>query len=102
MAKLTDLQRKRIIAAHVANGVSQRKLAAKYGVSATTIRRVLKGDAQLAQKVAQKKEENTASILSFMDTQKNDVCDLLKNLLAAINDPKKIEATCNDVWHHCR
>lgn len=92
MAKLTDKQRKKIIAESV-NGSSIRALAAKYGVSTTTIQRVLKSDTKLKQKVTQKKEENTAAILAFMDSQKNDVCKLLENLLSAINDPDKIAAT---------
>ena len=59
MAKLTDKQRKKIIAESV-NGSSIRALAAKYGVSTTTIQRVLKSDTTLTQKVAQKKAENKA------------------------------------------
>lgn len=54
MAKLTDKQRKKIIAESV-NGSSIRALAAKYGVSTTTIQRVLKSDTTLTQKVAQKR-----------------------------------------------
>lgn len=54
MAKLTDKQRKKIIAESV-NGSSIRALAAKYGVSTTTIQRTLKSDNDLKQKVAQKK-----------------------------------------------
>ena len=92
MAKLTDKQRKKIIAESV-NGSSIRALANKYGVSTTTIQRVLKSDTELMQKVAHKKEENTASVLAFMDSKKNDVCALIENLLAAMNDPGKIAAT---------
>lgn len=80
MAKLTDKQRKKIIAESV-NGSSIRALAAKYGVSTTTIQRTLKSDNDLKQKVAQKKAENTASILAFMDSKKNDVCGLIDKLL---------------------
>lgn len=54
VAKLTDKQRKKIIAESV-NGSSIRALAAKYGVSTTTIQRTLKSDNDLKQKVAQKK-----------------------------------------------
>ena len=85
MAKLTDKQRKKIIAESV-NGSSIRALAAKYGVSTTTIQRVLKSDTTLTQKVAQKKAENTASILAFMDSKKNDVCGLIDKLLAAMGN----------------
>lgn len=91
MAKLTDKQRKKIIAESV-NGSSIRALAAKYGVSTTTIQRVLKSDEKLTQKVAKKKEENTASILAFMDSKKNDVCTLIDKLLAAMADEDKLAA----------
>ena len=93
MAKLTDRQRKKIIAEYVDGGTSQRKLAEKYGVSPYLIRSILRDDKKLTQKIARKKEENTKSILAFMDSQKNDVCELLKKLLNAINDPAKIAAT---------
>lgn len=91
MAKLTDKQRKKIIAESV-NGSSIRALAAKYNVSTTTIQRVLKSDTELMQKVAQKKAENTVSILAFMDSKKNDVCGLIDKLLAAMGDEDKLAA----------
>lgn len=93
MAKLTDKQRKQILAESV-EGSSIRALAAKYHVSTTTIQRVLNNsDKEIKQKVTQKKEENVASVLSFMDSKKNDVCALIEKLLTAMNDPAKIAAT---------
>lgn len=92
MAKLTDKQRKHIIAESV-SGASIRALAAKYGVSTTTIQRVLKSDTELTQKVAQKKAENTQSVLAFMDSKKQTVCDLIDKLLTAMSDEDKIAAT---------
>ncbi len=92
MAKLTDKQQKRIIAESV-SGASIRALAAKYGVSTTTIQRVLKSDTELTQKIAQKKAENTQSVLAFMDSKKQTVCDLIDKLLAAMGDEGKIAAT---------
>ena len=59
MAKLTDKQRKKIIAEYVEGGTSQRKLAEKYHVSPYLIRSILNGDKNLAQKISHKKEENT-------------------------------------------
>ena len=66
MAKLTDRQRKKIIAER-ADGATIRALARKYKVSDTTIRRTLASDPKMAQKVAQKKEENTVAVLADMD-----------------------------------
>ena len=89
MAKLTDKQRKKIIAEH-AEGASTRCLARKYHVSDTTIRRTLKSDPETAERVARKKEENVQSVLSHMDARKNDVCAIIDALLEAIRDPQKI------------
>ena len=91
MAKLTDRQKKQIIAESV-EGSSLRALGAKYGVSPTTIRRVLLHNPEFKQKVTQKKQENTASVLAFMESQKQDVCKVIDNLLHAINDPEKMAA----------
>lgn len=97
MARLTDKQKKRIIAESV-NGSSTRALAAKYGVSQTTIRRVLKSDPKLSRKVSQKKLANTESVLAFMDSKKNDVCGLIDKLLEAMSDDEKLaNATVNQL-----
>lgn len=93
MAKLTDKQRKRIIAEYVEGGTSQRKLAEKYHVSPYLIRSILSEDKNLAQKISHKKEENTKSVLAFMDSKKQTVCDLIDKLLAAMGDEDKIAAT---------
>lgn len=93
MAKLTDKQRKRIIAEYVEGGTSQRKLAEKYHVSPYLIRSILSEDKNLTQKILHKKEENTQSVLAFMDSKKQTVCDLIDKLLAAMGDEDKIAAT---------
>lgn len=98
MAKLTDKQRKKIIAEYVEGGTSQRKLAEKYHVSPYLIRTILNGDKDLTQKISHKKEENVVSILAFMDSKKNDVCGLIDKLLAAMADDEKLaSATVNQL-----
>lgn len=62
MAKLTDKQRKKIIAEHI-EGASIRALASKYKVSTTTIQRTIHGDTDFAQKVTEKKEANAKQVL---------------------------------------
>lgn len=93
MAKLSDKQRKKIIAEYIEGGISQRKLAEKYHVSPYLIRTILNSDKELTQKIMHKKEENVASVLEYMDSKKKDVCDLIDALLVAMNDPQKIAAT---------
>ena len=89
VAKLTDKQKKQIIARR-AEGESLRGLAKRFGVSDATIRRVLRSDPKTSQKVAQKKAQNTADVLAHMDGQKEAVCGLLDAYLAALGDPEKI------------
>ena len=91
MAKLTDKQKKKIVAESV-NGSSMTALAKKYGVSTATIHRVVHRDEKLKEKVEQKKAENTVSILAFMDSKKNDVCGLIDKLLAVMGDEDKLAA----------
>ncbi len=61
MAKLTDRQKKQIIAEYAENKgqVSYASLDKKYGVSETTIRRVSKADPQMVEMVGQIKSDNT-------------------------------------------
>ncbi|MBQ8793942.1 MAG: hypothetical protein IJZ63_04265 [Clostridia bacterium] len=90
MSKLiNDKVKKQIIAEAVA-GSSSRAIAAKYGVSYTTVLRLIRKESDFKNKVEAQHAENTASVLAFMDSQKNDVCELIKKLLDAMNDPKKI------------
>ena len=96
MAKLTDKQRKQIIA-DKSEGLSLRKLAAKYNVSSTTIHRVLKSDPETEQIVSHKKEQNTADILSHMETKRDKVCEVIDIALDVL--PQKIydAKTASDV-----
>ena len=90
MAKrLTDKQRKRIIADRV-EGLSQRALARKYKVSTTTIQRVLKSNPDLAQIVAQKKEEETADILAHLEKKRELVNRVVDRYLEALLDEERI------------
>ena len=82
MAKLTDRQRKQIIAEYVNGGISQRQLAEKYGVSRQAIAKLLSTE-KSSQKLRNKKEENTRSMLEFLDEQKSTAQSLMQKLLKA-------------------
>ena len=59
-----------------------------------TVKRIVLECSDIEQKVAQKKEENTADILAYMESQKGLVCEIIGKGLAALNDPEKLaEAT---------
>lgn len=91
MAKrLTDKEKKKIIADRV-DGMSIRQLSKKYKVSTTTIQRIIHGNPEITQMVTQKKDENTADILAFMDGKKQDVCDIISLYLEYLKDPDKLK-----------
>ncbi len=95
--KLSDEQEAEILV-KLTNGASQSALAREYNVSRTTIANIMKRKQDTWQYLAQKKEENTKSILDHMDEMKGDVCKLLDTMLDYMNDKAKLEkATLNQI-----
>ena len=90
-ARLTDKQKKKIIADYVQLG-SYRAAARLNKVSDGTVKRVVEECGEIEQKFAQKKEENTAEILDYMERQKIGVCEILDICLNELKNPQKIEA----------
>ena len=92
-ARLTDRQRKMIMADR-AGEMSIRQLADKYRVSTTTIQRVLKNNTVVAQMVTEKKKQNAADMMAYIESQRELVCEIIGKGLAALNMPNKLaEAT---------
>lgn len=90
-ARLTDKQKKEIIADYVESG-SYRATAKKFGVSAMTVRSVCTDNPETVQKYAQKREQNTAEILDYMESRKEKAKDVLDAYIEALKKPEKIEA----------
>lgn len=88
-ARLTDKQKKKIVADYLETG-SYRATGRKNGVSDGTVKRVVSDCGDIEQKIARKKEENTADILAYMESQKGLVCEIIGKGLAALNDPEKL------------
>lgn len=88
-ARLTDKQKKKIIADYVQLG-SYNAVAKIHGVSRQTVKNIVDRDPENGQKLQQKKEENTADILAYMESQKNIVCEIIGKGLAVLNDPEKL------------
>ena len=92
-ARLTDKQKKKIIADYVELG-RYNATAKRNGVSNHTVKRVVLEVPEMADKIQQKKEENTADILAYMESQRGIVCEIIGKGLTALNDPEKLaEAT---------
>lgn len=86
MAKLTDKQRKKIIADYIDTN-NYKETARMNNTTDTTVRRLLKQeDKTVLKKVAQKKEENVQSTIEYMQTQHDTKKRILDKLLKAIED----------------
>lgn len=97
-ARLTDKQKKKIIADYVQFG-SYNAVAKANGVSLNTVKRIVQTQgADFAEKCNQKKEENTADILAYMESQRKKVCEIIGIGLDVLCDPEKLkEATPNQI-----
>jgi len=89
-ARLTDRQKKKIVADYVQLG-SYNAAAKVNGVSNHTVKRIVLEVPEIADKVQQKKDENTADILSYMESQRDDVCKFLGLAMEKLKDPEKLE-----------
>ena len=96
-ARLTDKQKKKIIADYVEIG-SYNAVAKLHGVTRQTVKNVVTADTGIGQLLQQKKEENTADILSYMEEKRSVVCEILGKGLDILNDPEKLrEATPSQI-----
>lgn len=88
-ARLTDRQKKKILADYVQTN-NYCATAKINGVSATTVKNLVRANADIVEKCEQKKLENTADVLDYMDSQKDLVCQIIQKGLEALNDPDKL------------
>ena len=85
MAKLTDKQKKKIIADYVETQ-NYSEVARMNGVDKSTVKRLIDSgyDKDLQQKATQKKQENTQSTIEYMQTQHESKKRILDKILKAI------------------
>ena len=91
-ARLTDRQKKKIIADYVQLG-SYNATAKVNGVALNTVKKLVQGNTEIAEMCNQKKEENTADILDYMDSQKKDVCEVLGICLSELKKAERYART---------
>lgn len=87
-ARLTDKQKKKIIADYSEN-CNYRATARQNNVSDRTVCRICKNEPKITQKVMQKKVENTADMLAYMDSRKEQAQGIIDCCLSLL--PKKLE-----------
>ena len=87
MAKLTDKQKKKIIADYVETQ-NFSETARINGVDKSTVKRIIDSgyDKDLQQKATQKKQENTQSTIEYMKTQHESKKRILDKILKAIEE----------------
>lgn len=95
-ARLTDRQKKKIVADYLELG-SYRATARKNKVADGTVKRVILECGDIEQKVAQKKEQNTADIIAYMEAQKDRVCEIIDISLSVLPEKIKNAKTAADV-----
>lgn len=89
-ARLTDRQKQKIIADYVELG-SYNAVAKMNGTSNHTVRRIVLEVPELSEKIQKKKEENTADILAYMESQKKDICEVLSIGISELKKPGRFE-----------
>ena len=91
-ARLTEKRKKKIYADYAQCGTYA--AAAKLNdVSNNTVKNVVKefGNSDFAEKCNQKKEEISKDILSYMESKKSVVCDIIELGLSTMLDPEKMK-----------
>lgn len=90
-ARLTDKQKKKILADYVECG-RYNETAKMNGVSRNTVKNIVMADKENATKCQQKKEQNTLDMLAYMDSRKEQAQGVIDDYLKALANPAKIEA----------
>jgi transposase-like protein len=90
-ARLTDKQKKKIIADYIEQG-SYNAVAKKHKISATTVKSVVLADEETVKKCEQKKESNTIDLMNYLDEKKDIVCEIIGKGLSVLNDEEKLKA----------
>lgn len=89
-ARLTDKQKKRIIADYIQIG-SYNAVSKIHKVSATTVKNIVLSNADIVKKCEEKKEQNTADVLEYMESQREDVCKVLGICLSELKKAERYE-----------
>lgn len=95
-ARLTDKQKKKIIADYVQLG-SYNATAKVNGVSLNTVKKIVQGNAEIAEMCNRKKDENTVDILAYMEGKRKEVCDIIEVGLSVLPDKIKAAKSASEV-----
>ena len=85
LPKLTDRQKKKIIADYVDNG-NYSETARINGVNKSTVQRLISKNQEVQQKTKKKKEENTQDMLQYLESKKEDKKRVIELCFKALED----------------
>ena len=85
LPKLTDKQKKKIIADYVDNG-NYSETARINGVNKSTVQRLISNNQEVQQKAQEKKEENTQDMLQYLESKKEDKKRVIELCFKALED----------------
>ena len=95
-ARLTDRQKKKIIADYVQLG-SYNATAKVNGVSLNTVKKIVQGNAEIAEMCNRKKDENTVDILAYMEGKRKEVCNIIEVGLSVLPEKIKTAKSASEV-----
>lgn len=95
-ARLTDRQKKKILADYV-ELQSYNAVGKKNGVAGNTVKRIVAESQEIAEKIEQKKAQNTADIIEHMEKQRKAVCDILDAGLEVLPEKIRNARTASEV-----
>ena len=96
--KITEIQRQQIIATYVAGKgeISQTVLAKKYGVSRSTISKIL-NSAEVTKSINEKKEQSALSILEYIESKQGEAQALMSQILDKAGVKLKADNSLRDL-----
>lgn len=95
-ARLTDKKKKKILADYLETE-SYNATAKKNGVCGQTVRRVVEESQEFSKNLKQKKEQNTADILAYMESKRQEVCGIIDIGLSVLPDKIRDARTASEV-----
>ena len=95
-ARLTDKQKKKIVADYL-ELQSVNATAKKNNVSWGTVKAILDETGEIEKKLEQKKDENTADILAYMESRRKQVCEIIEVGLEVLPEKIRYARTASEV-----
>lgn len=89
-ARLTDIQKKKIVADYLETQ-SVNTAAKRNGVSWDSAKKAIEEAGDIEKKLEEKKQQNTADILAYMESRKGQICEIIQKGLDVLNTPGKLE-----------